>query len=192
MREQVRELRSQWKKNSDKYKKLQKDISEIEEKISSIRYNLYSRIAGEVESRAVERRMDLSPEERRNTLFTDEMYSDVAEDDLIFMDTNLEKAERYFASQSRVINSDNMTQKSSDRFGENALVNKLKPEYRGKLIFAQEGTGKTVFADNETVFDSDYLLAQILEVSPETATFFYNALTLKQKKAFGDKLKEAI
>jgi len=80
--------------------------------------------------------MDLSPEERRNTLFTDEMYSDVAEDDLIFMDANLEKAERYFASQSRTVNSDNITQKSSDRFGENALVNKLKPEYRGKLIFA--------------------------------------------------------
>ena len=71
------------------------------------------------------------------------------------------------------------------------LVNKLKPECIGKLIFAQEGTGKTAFADNETVFDSDYLLAQILEVSPETASFFYNTLTPKQKEAFGNKLKEA-
>ena len=76
--------------------------------------------------------------------------------------------------------------------GENALVNKLKPEYRGKLIFAQEGTGKTVFADNETVFDSDYLLAQILDVSPETAMFFYNTLSQKQKEVFGNKLKESI
>lgn len=72
------------------------------------------------------------------------------------------------------------------------LVNKLKPECIGKPIFAQEGTGKTVFTDNETVFDSDYLLAQIFEVSPETASFFYNTFTPKQKEAFGNKLKEAI
>ena len=68
----------------------------------------------------------------------------------------------------------------------------IKPQYKGKLIYAQSGTGKTSVADNITVFDSDYILGQILGVSTETAGFFFKTLSSKQKEAFGQKYREAI
>lgn len=40
---------------------------------------------------------------------------------------------------------------------------------RGKLIYAQSGTGKTTIADNETVFDSDWIKAKLLGVPTELA-----------------------
>lgn len=71
-------------------------------------------------------------------------------------------------------------------------INNLKPQYRGKLIYAQSGTGKSTIADNKTVFDSDYILGNILGVSPETAGFFFKTLSSKQKKAFGEQYRNAI
>ena len=71
-------------------------------------------------------------------------------------------------------------------------IEKIKPQYRGKLIYAQAGTGKSTVADNETVFDSDYLLGQILGVSAETAGFFFKTLSAKQKKAFGEQYRDLI
>ena len=68
----------------------------------------------------------------------------------------------------------------------------IKPEYKGKLIYAQSGTGKSTIADNITVFDSDYLLGQVLGVSPETAGFFFGRLSASQKKAFGKQYRDAI
>jgi len=90
LRDKVFELQRKWRRNSDKYKKLKQEIEQTENEIDKTKRNLYSRIAGEVESRAVERRIDLTPEERRNSLFTDEMYKDVAQEDLIFMSEGLE------------------------------------------------------------------------------------------------------
>ena len=40
----------------------------------------------------------------------------------------------------------------------------IKKKYKGKLIVAQSGTGKTSIADNISVIDSDLLLANILDV----------------------------
>ena len=68
----------------------------------------------------------------------------------------------------------------------------IKPEYKGKLIYAQSGTGKSTIADNVTVFDSDYLLGQLLGVSPETAGFFFGRLSASQKKVFGKQYRDAI
>ena len=71
-------------------------------------------------------------------------------------------------------------------------INQLKPEYRGKLIYAQDGSGKSTLADNITVFDSDYLLGEVLDVSPQTARFFFNSMSAKQKEAFGNMYKKSV
>ena len=75
-------------------------------------------------------------------------------------------------------------------------IKDLKPEYQGKLIFAQSGTGKSILADNKTVIDSDFLLGKVLGVSTETAGFFFNSLSKEQKKVFGkiyrDLIKEEV
>lgn len=68
----------------------------------------------------------------------------------------------------------------------------LKPKYKGKLIYAQSGTGKSTIADNVNVIDSDYLLGQILGVSTETAGFFFNTLSAKQKKVLGEQYRNLI
>ena len=68
----------------------------------------------------------------------------------------------------------------------------IKPQYRGKLIYAQAGTGKSTIADNKTIYDSDYILGELLGVSTETAGFFFKTLSLKQKKAFGEQYRVAI
>ena len=58
----------------------------------------------------------------------------------------------------------------------------LKEKYRGKLIFAQSGTGKTTIADNIDVIDSDYILAQILGVDTPLAYSAFNTLSWEEKK----------
>lgn len=68
----------------------------------------------------------------------------------------------------------------------------LKSEYVGKLIYAQSGTGKSIIADNVDVFDSDYLLGQILGVSTETAGFFFKTLSAEQKKVFEKQYRDLI
>ena len=68
----------------------------------------------------------------------------------------------------------------------------IKEKYQGKLIYAQSGTGKSTIADNVNVFDSDYLLGQVLGVSTETAGFFFKTLSAEQKKAFGEQYRNLI
>ena len=68
----------------------------------------------------------------------------------------------------------------------------LKEHYRGKLIFAQSGTGKTHIADNNTVIDSDIILANILGTSPESASFIFQNLSLTQKEEFSKRYRNAI
>jgi len=53
----------------------------------------------------------------------------------------------------------------------------LKQEYKGKLIYAEAGTGKTTIADNVNVIDSDVILGKVLGVSRDTAGFFFNTLS---------------
>ena len=69
---------------------------------------------------------------------------------------------------------------------------KLKSEYKGKIILAPKGSGKTTIADNINVFDSDFLLGQVLGVSTETANFFFNTLSAIQKEAFNKEFKNLV
>ena len=52
----------------------------------------YLKLAGETEARTVSKRRKMSLEERRNSLFTDTMYQDVAKEDLIFLEDNIKNA----------------------------------------------------------------------------------------------------
>lgn len=157
MRDQVRELKLQWRRNSEKYKMLQEEISEIQNEIDKTRYNLYSRIAGEVESRAVERRLNLSPEERRNTLFTDEMYQDVAQKDLIFMNESLN------AESVQDID-------MSDSDVENDYIGKEQSEFDvDNITYVDENadsqTLRTMYSDEEW----SYMYNELLKRSPAFA-----------------------
>lgn len=68
----------------------------------------------------------------------------------------------------------------------------LKDQYKGKLIFAQSGTGKTTIADNTNVIDSDTLFAQILNVPTPLATAAFNALDSEAKGQIVEQYKELI
>lgn len=58
------------------------------------------------------------------------------------------------SSQEKLESSDKNLQNNDDK-----THTPLKPQYRGKLIFAETGTGKTSIADNIDVIDSDTILA---------------------------------
>lgn len=74
----------------------------------------------------------------------------------------------------------------------NTVSTPIKEEYRGKLIFAQSGTGKTSIADNVNVIDSDYLLGQILGVPTALAGSAFKLLGYTQKIEVGNKYRELI
>lgn len=61
-----------------------------DESITDEDYYSYRNLAGEVEARTAANRRTLSLEERKNSLFTDDMYKDVAKEDLIFLQDGLE------------------------------------------------------------------------------------------------------
>lgn len=68
----------------------------------------------------------------------------------------------------------------------------IKDEYKGKLIYAQSGTGKTSIADNIDVIDSDFILANILKVPTPLATMAFRLLSPKGKQAISAKYRQAI
>ena len=68
----------------------------------------------------------------------------------------------------------------------------IKAEYKGKLIFAQTGAGKTSIADNKDVLDSDYLLGNILQVPASLANNAFSLLSPSAKKEASAKYRQAI
>ena len=68
----------------------------------------------------------------------------------------------------------------------------IKEQYRGKLIFAQSGTGKTTIADNVNVFDSDYILGKVLHVPTSLAGTAFNLLGYTEKIERGKEYRDAI
>ena len=85
------------KELAEKIRKLQKQLLPVrkyhfDDKISSADKENYLKLAGETEARTVSKRRKMSLEERRNSLFTDTMYQDVAKEDLIFLEDNIESA----------------------------------------------------------------------------------------------------
>jgi len=73
-----------------------------------------------------------------------------------------------------------------------AMKTLIKEQYKGKLIFAQSGTGKTSIADNVNLIDSDYLLGQILGVPTSLAGDAFKLLGFNEKREIGAKYRELI
>ena len=68
----------------------------------------------------------------------------------------------------------------------------IKEQYKGKLVFAQSGTGKTSIADNVNVIDSDYLLGQVLGVPTALAGDAFKLLGFSEKSEVAAKYRELI
>ena len=110
---EVRELKRKWEKESKAYNDLRKQQDDLRKKINSTKHSLYKRIAGEAESRTVQRRLGLSDKERRESLFTDEMYKDVAKEDLIFLQDGLNESASQPVSETPRENTDVIQQFST-------------------------------------------------------------------------------
>lgn len=80
------------KLSQDEYFKIWNKYNKEKFKLENLPFELYNRVAGEVEARTASTRSNLSIEERRNSLFTDDMYKDVAKEDLIFLDESLQSS----------------------------------------------------------------------------------------------------
>lgn len=66
----------------------------------------------------------------------------------------------------------------------------LKQEFRGKLVFAESGTGKSTIADNIDVLDGDAILAELLGVPTPLAASAMTLLDGEQKKLVSDQYVE--
>lgn len=73
-----------------------------------------------------------------------------------------------------------------------AIVTPIKPQFRGKLIFAQSGTGKTTIADNTNVIDSDFILGSILGVHASQAHDAFKSLSNEEKQKISAQYEQAM
>lgn len=117
-----------------------------------------------------------------------------------------EQAEAYKADASRYFNPASIpvielpngsykvqvNQPTKEKVGGVTILTPLKEEYRGKLIFAQSGTGKSTIADNVNVIDGDVILADIIGVTPESAIFVFHNMESAQKQRILERYKKAI
>lgn len=112
--------------------------------------------------------------------------------------TIIQEATKFFPKESVSVKETNSGkfEVSVAKFSTEAL-NKIastpiRDEYKGKLIFAQSGTGKTSISDNINVIDSDYLLGQLLGVPTALAGSAFNLLGFSEKIEVGNKYRELI
>ena len=111
MKEHKDELEQARKNDEETYKRLQA----IQDTLPSS-YDAYLRLVGEVEARAAASRRNLTPEERRNSLFTDTMYQDVAKEDLIFLEEGLNgEAQMAIGKKASINNSLSSSEKENIR-----------------------------------------------------------------------------
>ena len=73
-----------------------------------------------------------------------------------------------------------------------AIVTPIKPQFRGKLIFAQSGTGKTTIADNTNVIDSDFILGSLLGVHASQAHDAFVSLPIEEKARISAQYEQAM
>lgn len=109
-----------------------------------------------------------------------------------------QEASKYYPAESVTIKEtfDGHYEVQVGKFSPDALkkiaTTPLKEEYKGKLVFAQSGTGKTSIADNVNVIDSDYLLGQVLGVPTALAGDAFRLLGFSEKSEVGAKYRELI
>ena len=107
------------------------------------RFDAYRRLAGEVESRNVQRRMEMSAEERHSSLAQE--TEDVARKDQVFLYDALENAEEYDVLYrfSDGIDANEISEElgnlSSWSNGSYNLINALENFYKGELISGSSG-----------------------------------------------------
>ena len=115
--------------------------------------------------------------------------------DLYYKVTNWKKIYPNIQGYYRMINQGkfkNIDLKKQTNKSTNIIHTPIKDEFKGKLIFAQSGTGKTSIADNIDVIDSDYILASILGVQINQAGDAFNSLKPEQKKEISIQYENAI
>ena len=97
LRTEYDQKRAEWDNHSANINAIKKDLR----KFKALGYEGYRKLAGEVEARNAEQRMNMSYEERRSTLLSE--TEDVAREDQIFLRDNvMMKADEYQASQELV------------------------------------------------------------------------------------------
>lgn len=110
----------------------------------------------------------------------------------------VQEATKYFPKESVILKEtrDGSYEVKVGKFTPEALrkvvTTPIKDTYKGKLIYAQSGTGKTTIADNVNVIDSDYLLGQILGVPTALAGDAFKLLNWTEKVTIGEQYREAI
>ena len=73
------------------------------------------------------------------------------------------------AELSQITDSDNQNIENKDTYASKSdddITTPLKSKFKGKLIYAQTGSGKTSIADNINVIDGDLIIAGILDTTP--------------------------
>ena len=145
--EKVEELN--FEKKEKKQKQALKDISDISgvqvspddiygKRLASA-FNLYYRVAGEVEARNIENRNKLTPEERRNTLLSETENID-REDQIMFQYSNLladevnNIKEEFPVSKSQLNNDSKVTKLIKDARAQGFSENAIKTFLQGKGI----------------------------------------------------------
>lgn len=119
--------------SQDEYFNIYKKLKEEEDRLNNLPFELYRRLAGEAESRTVEKRLRMTMEERRNSLFTDDLYKDVAKEDLIFLNENSEISKSIYGIDEHYLNNDYATERSLGQNGaqnfitdRQSLINELR------------------------------------------------------------------
>lgn len=112
-------------------------------------------------------------------------------------DTDKELDTTYLEKLTNIIQSHIDTQpsnsfNSSSNYTQGTIKTPIKEEFKGKLIFAQSGTGKSRVADNINVIDGDYILGDILGVDSDFIGITYNQLSNSDKLLFSKEYHKKI
>ncbi len=112
-------------------------------------------------------------------------------------DTDKELDTTYLEKLTNIIQSHIDTQpsnsfNSSSNYTQGTIKTPIKEEFKGKLIFAQSGTGKSRVADNINVIDGDQILGDILGVDSDFIGITYNQLSNSDKLLFSKEYHKKI
>lgn len=151
------ELINKHKEELEKAKEVDK---ETYEKLSALdktipdSYTAYRRLVGEVEARTAGNRVSMSSQQKRNSLFIEDLYKDVAEEDLIFIkNLNIKTINNAFSIQN------------GSQF-ENASLNEFGIETAAILTSGENISSSILiesFLNNGSISSDNISLAKILQ-----------------------------